>query len=141
MIYNPLFFSNPCYRSSSNSNLYNNNYTNKYSNNNFNGYYNTYSNTHPNNRPNAFPNSYHTSYSNNYYKYQNSSSKSNKFQSTPEKEIKEKREKHSEPELFEIFGLKLYFDDILLICLIFFLYNEGVKDQYLFISLILLLLT
>ena len=31
--------------------------------------------------------------------------------------------------------------DILLICLIFFLYNEGVKDQYLFISLILLLLT
>lgn len=44
-------------------------------------------------------------------------------------------------ELFEIFGIKLFFDDILLICLIFFLYNEGVKDQYLFISLILLLLS
>lgn len=44
-------------------------------------------------------------------------------------------------ECFEIFGIKLFFDDILLICLIFFLYNEGVKDQYLFISLILLLLS
>lgn len=50
--------------------------------------------------------------------------------------------KKEEPNiLFEIFGLKLYFDDILLICLIFFLYNEGVKDDYLFISLILLLLS
>ena len=47
----------------------------------------------------------------------------------------------SESALFEVFGMKLYFDDILLICLIFFLYNEGVQDQYLFISLILLLLS
>jgi len=44
-------------------------------------------------------------------------------------------------ECFEIFGIKLYFDDLLLICLIFFLYNEGVKDQFLFIALILLLLS
>lgn len=43
--------------------------------------------------------------------------------------------------IFEIFGIKLYFDDILLICLIFFLYNEGVQDQYLFIALVLLLLS
>lgn len=42
---------------------------------------------------------------------------------------------------FELFGLKLYFDDILLISLIFFLYNEGVKDEGLFIALILLLLS
>lgn len=41
----------------------------------------------------------------------------------------------------EIFGIKLYFDDILIIALIFFLYNEGVKDNFLFISLILLLLS
>ena len=44
-------------------------------------------------------------------------------------------------DFFEIFGLKLYFDDILLICIIFFLYNEGVKDQWLFVTLILLLLS
>lgn len=43
--------------------------------------------------------------------------------------------------VFEIFGIKLYFDDILLISLIFFLYSEGVKDQSLFIALILLLLS
>ena len=44
-------------------------------------------------------------------------------------------------DYFEIFGLKLYFDDILLICLIFFLYNEGVEDKMLFLSLVLLLLS
>lgn len=43
--------------------------------------------------------------------------------------------------IFEIFGIKLFFDDILLISLIFFLYTEGVKDQNLFIALILLLLS
>lgn len=43
--------------------------------------------------------------------------------------------------LFQLFGINLYFDDILLICLIWFLYNEGVKDQELFIALILLLLS
>lgn len=47
----------------------------------------------------------------------------------------------SDCALFEFFGVKLYFDDILLICLIFFLYNEGVKDEYLFIVLVLLLLS
>ena len=46
----------------------------------------------------------------------------------------------SEP-FFEILGLKLYYDDILIICILFFLYSEGVKDDELFISLILLLLT
>lgn len=42
---------------------------------------------------------------------------------------------------FELFGLKLYFDDILIICLLYFLYSEEVKDEGLFIALILLLIT
>ena len=42
---------------------------------------------------------------------------------------------------FEIFGLKLYFDDILIICILFFLYTESVQDEGLFICLIMLLLT
>ena len=42
--------------------------------------------------------------------------------------------------IFEILGLKLYLDDIIILCLIFFLYQEGVKDDMLFLSLILLLL-
>lgn len=49
--------------------------------------------------------------------------------------------KEERDEIFKIFGINLYFDDILLISLIFFLYSEGVKDDYLFISLILLLLS
>lgn len=43
--------------------------------------------------------------------------------------------------LLEIFGINLFFDDILIICLLFFLYSEGVKDEMLFIALILLLLS
>ncbi len=42
---------------------------------------------------------------------------------------------------FSLFGINLYFDDILLIFLIWFLYDEGVKDEGLFIALILLLLS
>ncbi len=56
-------------------------------------------------------------------------------------QAEERNHEEESRECFEIFGIKLFFDDILLICLIFFLYNEGVKDQYLFISLILLLLS
>ena len=52
-----------------------------------------------------------------------------------------KKEDSSDDKVFEILGIKLHFDDILLICLIFFLYNEGVKDESLFIALILLLLS
>ena len=43
--------------------------------------------------------------------------------------------------LFNVFGINLYFDDILLICIIFFLYNENVNDPCLFFSLIFLLLS
>lgn len=49
--------------------------------------------------------------------------------------------KASSDYVFEIFGIKLLFDDILIISLIFFLYNEGVKDKFLFLTLILLLLS
>lgn len=50
-------------------------------------------------------------------------------------------DRSDDEEFFNLFGLKLYHDDILLIGLIFFLYQEDVKDQYLFCALILLLLS
>ena len=58
-------------------------------------------------------------------------------------EPKEKASVSSEASdaFFEIFGLKLYFDDILIMCILFFLYNEKVHNEELFICLILLLLT
>ncbi len=48
---------------------------------------------------------------------------------------------HFYDECFEILGLKLHFDDLLIMCILFFLYQEEVKDSYLYIALILLLLS
>ena len=44
-----------------------------------------------------------------------------------------------EEPIFEIFGIELYLDDIIILGLLFFLYKEGVQDEMLFITLILLL--
>ena len=82
-----------------------------------------------NNQSTEKPSQTQTQYKNNYTNLEKT------------KKISNKSEKVEETHLFEILGIKLYFDDILLICLIFFLYNEGVQDQYLFIVLILLLLS
>lgn len=46
-----------------------------------------------------------------------------------------------EEPIFEIFGIKLYLDDIIILGLLFFLYQENVQDEMLYISLILLLLS
>lgn len=58
-----------------------------------------------------------------------------------ENSIPNNDEKIKDNVMFELLGIKLYQDDIILICLIFFLYNEGIKDEFLFIALILLLLS
>lgn len=50
-------------------------------------------------------------------------------------------DRNEDETFFDLLGLKLYNDDLLLIGLIFFLYKEDVKDQYLFFALILLLLS
>lgn len=69
-----------------------------------------------------------------------SSINSNQASSIKVKSVEEEN-KNEENSFFEILGMKLYFDDILLICLILFLYNEEVKDYSLFLSLILLLMS
>lgn len=51
----------------------------------------------------------------------------------------EKKIEHGDNPIFEIFDIKLYFDDILILSLLFFLYSEGVQDKELFLALILLL--
>lgn len=56
-------------------------------------------------------------------------------------EEKNKSNNNTADYLFDLFGLKIYYDDILLISLIYFLYSEGVKDDGLFLVLILLLLS
>ena len=54
---------------------------------------------------------------------------------------KNKSNKYPDDYLFDLFGLKIYSDDVLLVSLIYFLYSEGVKDDGLFLVLILLLLS
>ncbi len=89
-----------------------------------------------------FSNSYKKNYNNylnsSYIMHSNHTKKSN---NNEKKEPNTSKEISKENYFFEVFGLKLYYDDILLVCLIFFLYNEGVKDDELFLSLILLLLS
>lgn len=48
---------------------------------------------------------------------------------------------NSEEPVIEFMGLKLFLDDLIIIGILFFLYEEDVKDDLLFISLILLLLS
>ena len=43
--------------------------------------------------------------------------------------------------IFEMFGIHLFLDDIIIICILIFLYKEEVKDQMLYIILFLLLLS
>lgn len=57
------------------------------------------------------------------------------------KEPEKNNTEHFYDECFEILGLKLHFDDLLIMCILFFLYQEDVKDSYLYIALILLLLS
>lgn len=41
----------------------------------------------------------------------------------------------------ELLGINLYIDDIIILCLLFILYKEEVKDEMLFICLLLLLIS
>ncbi len=56
-------------------------------------------------------------------------------------EEKNKSNKNNNDYLFDLFGLKIYSDDVLLVSLIYFLYSEGVRDDSLFLALILLLIS
>lgn len=90
--------------------------------------------------PNYYNNSYtkHTNYN---YNCDNGKKKNNSSSNKANTVKKETLKIENQKPIFEIFGIKLFFDDLLLISLIFFLYSEGVQDQSLFIALILLLLS
>ena len=100
-------------------------------------------------------------YSNKFENFQNIHNKSNNLENNFSKlnnlenitnkynDLKNEQKKDSESSIssetssepfFEIFGLQLYLDDILIISILFFLYFEDVHDDALFICLILLLL-
>jgi len=53
----------------------------------------------------------------------------------------QKTVKPTDPIWFDLFGIKLYFDDVLILSLLFFLYKEEVKDEGLFLALVMLLIS
>lgn len=92
----------------------------------------------------GFPFPYFNPYRrNNYYTqhyHQFPNIKSNCNDNSSDK--KHTNEKNDEDEVWlELFGIKLYFDDILILSLLFFLYKENVKDEGLFLALVLLLIS
>lgn len=96
--------------------------------------------------PNLYKNT-HLKYKKNTTQASNSDSShtninSNNLQNKePSINKKNNSKNNSDNCFFELFGLKLYFDDVLLISLLFILYEEGIDDAELFFSLILLLLS
>ena len=95
--------------------------------------------------PFNFPYFYNTQKSNPYINnqmFEKSKSYYDKNNYINQKKNSEDTKSESPSEYFlEIFGLHLYFDDVLILCILFFLYTEEVRDQELFICLILLLLS
>ena len=59
----------------------------------------------------------------------------------PKKDSEFLESPESSESFFDFFGITLYFDDVLIICILIFLYTEGIRDTELFMCLILLLIT
>lgn len=75
---------------------------------------------------------------------QNNINKNNDCQHEPRKEETNKKEFIKDPKdvvWLDLFGIKLYFDDVLILSLLFFLYKEEVKDEGLFLALVMLLIS
>ena len=108
-------------------------YTNYRYYNNYNSYYNkTFNNSNSNTHDNC---------NSNVSNINDNNKKSSKYNSFGPININFSSFNNIEEPLLEILGIKLYLDDIIILGLLFFLYNEGVKDDILFITLILLLLS
>ncbi|MBQ2937556.1 MAG: hypothetical protein IJE05_01525 [Clostridia bacterium] len=66
---------------------------------------------------------------------ENSITNSNEFSNT----ITRKSSSNSEQAIFEILGIKLFLDDLIILGILFFLYEQNVNDEMLYIILFLLL--
>lgn len=84
---------------------------------------------------NKYPTNDTTYVQNKKIEEKNSITNSNEISNT----INTKSSSDSEQAIFEIFGIKLYLDDLIILGLLFFLYQQNVKDEMLYIILLLLL--
>ena len=89
-----------------------------------------------------------------YYRYYNRYYKNNVQDLEPKKEEKDsitnsnevsntttnsRFDSNPDQAIFEILGIKLYLDDLIILGILFFLYQQNVKDEMLYIILFLLL--
>ncbi len=88
-----------------------------------------------------FPNTLKNSNSNFFQNNQESEKKSDLKNNNIQSNISSKNLPPNKDFVLDLFGLKLYFDDVLILSLIFFLYKEDVKDEGLFLALVLLLIS
>lgn len=101
----------------------------------------------PNFRPNYYRRNFYNPYNNYTHNIQESCTpkihKNTESKYIPEKcDIQNTFDDECDDDsIFDFFGLKLHFDDILIITLLLFLYKEDVKDTYLYVALILLLIS
>lgn len=91
-------------------------------------------------KPDNYRNQNHNNRQNSYKQDYNKSYNETKKEE-PKKEERKKNTEKDDDKIIEIFGLKLHTDDILIIGLLLYLYQDGIQDQELFISLVLLLIT
>ena len=97
---------------------------------------------------------YQYPYNSYYRKAINTDNFSNNNESTNSNCKHSKQSRHRQPFSFdfngfsdnskpvaELLGINLYIDDIIILCLLFILYKEEVKDEMLFICLLLLLIS
>lgn len=69
----------------------------------------------------------------------NSITNSNEISNTIKQNTRSNNQQDDEQAIFEIFGIKLYLDDLIIVGILFFLYQQNVKDEMLYIILFLLL--
>ena len=100
-------------------------------------------NIHPKHiNPEIIPNTFINSQTNKSKKINSfTQEKSENFSNKNNKKNTEDKKNLSSEYFFEIFGFHFYFDDILILCILLFLYVEEVKDIELFLCLIFLLLS
>lgn len=78
---------------------------------------------------------------NNFINETEKNSTTSNSSSSTENENRSRAHSNDSQAFINILGIELYSDDILILCILFSLYLEGVKDEMLFICLILLLLS
>lgn len=99
-----------------------------------------------------YPNKYQNtnSFSSNINNFSNCSNNSTNTNKNTENTFEEKSQEKGKFSMnlppnsdfvLDLFGLHLYFDDVLILGLLFFLYKEDVKDEGLFLALIMLLIS